>query len=676
MEESFLWGEFMEFPSSRSSVATDAHGNLFNSPSWMHEVLSAGNTGLWTIVLDPATGEGQMMANDTMLRLLGLPRHPSATECYNHWFTRISPDSVSTVLQVVESMISSGQQGEVEYPWHHPQWGWIYVRCGGKPSAAPEGDSRIYLRGYHQDISELQAVRQSLQDNLSRLETACRIGNLGVFELRVEKNTFVLTANRIFAEQFGVDVGRPVDELLPILRSRIEAYDPALWTPLEDVRRWEPGRRVRGEFGYRHPTSGNTRYVVEWEYVGQGDKLHTVGFTRDVTQARRYEQSLREAKENAEAANRAKSTFLANMSHEIRTPMNGVIGMCTLLQRTELTPGQRESMEKLDAMAHSMLGVLNDILDFSKIEADRLTLEQAPFCLGQTLDIVRSMVLTRAEEKGLAFHLEQSPDLPGGLLGDALRLRQILLNLCDNAVKFTSRGTVELHVSVLERGGNTVRLAFVVRDQGIGMSKAVMDRLFQPFTQADASTTRMFGGTGLGLAISRRLALMMGGDITVASQEGEGSVFRLELPFPLSDILCQPREHPAGEGQTDVRGLRVLVAEDNAINQEIIVSLLDCLGVKSVVAGNGREAVDLFARDDTFDGILMDVQMPLMDGYAATERIRRSPSPRAASVPIVALTAHAMRGDAEKSRAAGMNGHLTKPVELDDLAQTLAGWKK
>lgn len=640
----------------------------------MHEVLSAGNTGLWTIVLDPATGEGQMMANDTMLRLLGLSEHPSGTECYNHWFSRVAPDYVSTVLQTVEGMIASDQHREVEYPWHHPQRGWIYVRCGGKQAAAG-GDALIYLRGYHQDISELHTVRLSLRDNLSRLETACRIGNLGVFELRPHEGSFTLTANRIFGEQFGVDVFRPVEELLPILRSRIETYDPDVWIPLEDVRCWKPGQRVRGEFGYRHPAHGDSRYVVEWEYVGQPDDMHVVGFTRDVTQARRYEQSLREAKENAEAANRAKSTFLANMSHEIRTPMNGIIGMCTLLLRTELTPRQRDSMEKLDAMAHSMLGVLNDILDFSKIEADRLNLEQAPFCLGRTLDIVRGMVQPRAEEKGLNFQVALAPDLPEGLVGDSLRLRQILLNLCDNAIKFTSRGTVELAVDVLERGEDAVRLAFQVRDQGIGMSRPVIARLFQPFTQADVSTTRHFGGTGLGLAISRRLALMMGGDIDVSSREGAGSEFRVELPFVTADLSCRQEKGKPAE-QPDVRGLRVMVVEDNAINKEIIANLLDCLGVASVVAGNGEEAVGLFARDDTFDGILMDLQMPVMDGYAATRLIRRAASPRAATVPIVALTANAMRGDEERSLAAGMNGHLTKPVELNDLARTLAAWKK
>ena len=639
--------------------------------SWLDEALNMGNTGLWTIYLDPQSGQGEMIANDTMLRLLGLHNHPTPTECYTHWFSRIASEHLPTVLKAVEEMLATGQQREVEYPWDHPWDGQIYVRCGGKVSKGEEGDPRICLRGYHQDMSELHSIRQSLLENHARLETACRVGRLGVFELVPRKNRLELRANDIFADHFGLDLSWSLPRIIKVLRSRLDSFHLEDWEKLEKFEQWVPGAHVLMEITFTHPERGEGRYSIEYKLMGEGQEdMRAVGFTRDVTQAWQTAQKLREAKEHAEAANRAKSAFLANMSHEIRTPMNGIIGMAALLLRTELSAKQHDYTSKLSELSRSLLGVLNDILDFSKIEADRLELEQAPFELPRVLAVLDDMVRVKAEEKKLHFSLALDHNVPRWLEGDALRLRQILLNLCDNAVKFTHRGHVELHVTLLGEHQGKALLQFAVRDEGIGISKVAQSLLFEPFIQADVSTTRHFGGTGLGLTISRRLADMMGGNLALKSAPGKGSTFTLTVPLGKAQAQAPQEE----EGH-DVSGLHVLVAEDNAINREILVALLDYLHVKSTVAVNGAEAVRLFEKNPHVDGILMDLQMPVMDGYEATRRIRQSAAERSSAIPIVALTANAMRGDAEKSRAAGMNDHLTKPLEITDITRTLARWK-
>lgn len=640
-------------------------------PPWESEALSMGNTGLWTILVHPETNVGEMFANNTMMDLLGLDEPPAATVCYTHWFSKIEPTYVDAVLAAVAEMLQTGQQREVEYPWNHPKRGRIFVRCGGKVCASTPGDPRICLRGYHQDVSELYSARQSLRENLSRLETACRVGCLGVFELIPRAGRLELHANDIFADHFGLDLNWPLDTILAVMSSGVPDLHPDEWKQLLTPSQWVASEHTRKEATFIHPQRGEGRFAVEYKFMEvPGEGLRAVGFTRDITQSWLYAQSLREAKESAEAANRAKSAFLANMSHELRTPMHGIIGMAELLQRTQPSPQQKDYLDKLGDISRSLLGVLNDILDFSKIEADKLEMEQVPFQLSRVLGMLDGIVRIKAEEKGLHFAVHIAPDVPDWLCGDALRLRQILFNLCDNAVKFTPCGQVDVHIRAISTE-DVARLVFLIRDEGIGINRDAQSRLFEPFTQADASTTRHFGGTGLGLAICRRLASMMGGSLTLESTPDEGSIFTLELPF--QSALPQAIENDA---QQDVSGLNVLVVEDNAINREIAVSLLESLGVTSLVATNGQEAVEMYHRHPDLDGILMDVQMPIMDGYEATRGIRASSFPYAGTVPIVALTANAMRGDDEKSREAGMDGHLTKPIELPELIHTLAQWKK
>ena len=418
---------------------------------------------------------------------------------------------------------------------------------------------------------------------------------------------------------------------------------------------------------------GDERWFEARTSIIRDDDGRVVEFqdvVRDITDTKRLEDELTEARDRAEEGARAKSEFLANMSHELRTPLTSVIGFSGLLQKSEaLAADERRYADRIATASEALLGVINDILDYSKLEADKVEMEPQPLDPRALATGAAVLVEAQCVAAGLDLSVEVDPAVPAGLMGDPVRLRQVLLNFLSNAVKFTKEGGIRVDLGGERLDDGRWMLKVSVTDSGIGIPEAKLAEMFDRFTQADASTTRVYGGTGLGLAISRRLVEMMGGDIGVESRPGEGSTFWFTAPLAEAEAAEAPL---AGADDGVMRQARILVADDAPANRELVTALLGGMGLAVEAVCDGSEAVEA-ARDGAYDLILMDVHMPVMDGLAATRAIRALDG-AAARTPIVALTANVGAEQVQKCLEAGMDGHLSKPIRIPDMVATLTVW--
>jgi len=436
---------------------------------------------------------------------------------------------------------------------------------------------------------------------------------------------------------------------------------------------------INFETVHRHKDGTLIPVEIFLQYINPKDEAaRFVAIVRDITARKQVEKVLIEAREQAEAASRAKSEFLAIMSHEIRTPMNGVLGMAQLLSETDLGDEQSDYIRYIKQSGQALLTIVNDVLDFSKIEAGELIMQAEAFDLEKTVCDVLCLLSLGVNEKELNLSHNISSDVPAWLIGDVGRIRQVLVNLLGNAIKFTEEGGIHVSVSCGGLSDGNADLRITIEDTGVGIASQDRDRLFAAFTQADSSLTRQFGGTGLGLAICEKLVSQMGGSIGVDSTPGKGSIFWIELLLPVAEISAAHPQDNSGDVAERVPGTlpllsgHVLLVEDNLINQKIALAFMEKLGLTSDVANNGVEAFEMW-RHNQYDLILMDCQMPVMDGYQATTRIREQES---GHVPIIAFTAHALKADQQSCIDKGMNDYLAKPFTQQELYEKLCQWLK
>jgi PAS domain S-box-containing protein len=581
-------------------------------------------------------------------------------------------DDLNLARQLLDGEIDSYQ---IEKRYVHRDGQIVWILLVGSLVRDPVGRPVNFIAQIR-DITARKAAEEALHESESRYRMLLDTANEGIWTIDSEGRTDYV--NRRMADLLGYEpedmVGRPLYEFMDAAARRdAELYES----------RRRSGIREVHEFCFQRRDGEQLWALLATTPIpaANGGYSGALAMVTDITDRKRAEAALLREKVVAEQATRAKSEFLAHMSHEIRTPMNGIIGMTELLLDTGLTQEQREYLDMVMSSAESLLHIIDDILDFSQVEAGKLELDRRPFRIAESLSQPLKILGVRAAQKGLAYTFRVLPDVPVEAVGDVGRIQQVLVNLVGNAIKFTEAGEVAVEVALTPGTEDEVALQFSVRDTGIGIAADRQSEIFEPFAQGDPSTTRRFGGSGLGLAISDRLVELMGGRIWIDSEPGRGTTVYFTARLGAVADAPQREATSAGEGASGPpleaearqpvpepasRVLRILLAEDNPVNRQLTVALLARRGHDVAVAENGRQALEALERD-SFDLVLMDVQMPEMGGLEAVARIRERETGKDMHLPVIALTAHAMPRDRERCLAAGMDGYLAKPVRPAEL---------
>jgi PAS domain S-box-containing protein len=590
----------------------------------------------------------------------------------------LHPDDAAAYVAAYERAVKERTAFTAEMRVRRADGEWRWLASYAEPRFSPAGEFLGHV-GLSPDITERKQAGESLQRSEEKFRQLAE--NIREVFWMIDP-----AANRLLyvSPAYEQVWGRSCERLYQNPMSWPEAVHPEdRERALLLFARQMGGENLDSEYRIRTP-DGREKWIRDRAFPIRdqaGQLIRVGGIAEDITEWKRHEVELVTAREAADAASRAKSRFLANMSHEIRTPMNGVIGMLQLLLETDLTEEQREFAAVIETSGRTLMSLIDNILDLSKIEARKVTLEQVDFDPRQMVEDAVQTLRTQAAARGLAFGWQAAPETPSLVRGDSNRLRQVLINLAANGIKFTERGEVSVQLALETRDHNKVTLRFSISDTGIGIRPEQATGLFSAFVQADASSTRKYGGTGLGLSISKQLVEMMGGKIGFHSAEGAGSTFWFT-------VVCDAAAPPAEKRPRDIRGqssnghrtvppeggprhgARILVAEDHPTNRIVLLAQLEKLGYQATAVANGVEAVEVL-QQGSYDVVLMDCQMPGVDGFEATRRIRRSGAPY---VPIIAVTADAMAGDRERCLREGMDDYLSKPVGLRPLADVLTKW--
>lgn len=647
----------------------------------MDEILRGAQIGIWTLEMDGVKAP-RLHPNPTMCTLLGVSQEMSPEEVYQFWYHRIPPKYITPVLDYIQKVIHESYS-EITYPWNHPLLGQIWIRCGGILYPDYQGNG-ICIRGYHQDVTrniENERKYQNLTAATSQIYHA--IYHIDLIQDRIEK---LAGANQNYTPT-GV-VTSATAQLNDILEKMVAPSHHEIMQYFFDLT--TVNDRLHGKLfisrEYPSPQGIWRRATFIVQNRDTDDDVTEILYVTQIIDDYKqkelaYQQELVKAVESANQANTAKTDFLNRMSHDIRTPLNGILGMLDIAQKNETNPkALLECHEKMRTAAFHLKALVNDVLDMQRMETDRFFLEQIPFDIREILDNCWSMLEAQASRLDITLKKIKPGSLKYPyLIGSPLHIRQIFMNLLSNAIKYNKPGgSISVHAKIIRQVHQNVIYKFIISDTGIGISPEFQKHIFEPFAQEDTGARTIYKGTGLGMAIVHRLVQEMGGTIQLKSEKNVGSTFTLILPFTIDEHQPSASAETATDTPTDLTDLHILVVEDNELNLEIAVFSLEAAGLNVSTAINGLEAVRLFEKSKPYeyDIILMDIMMPVMNGLDAAKAIRGLSRPDAPTVPIIALSANAFAEDIQKSKNAGINEHLAKPLEMDKVLKVIASYCK